>query len=42
LEDFIGYANALEIVECTDVLTEMARELGTAIASIKVHAVKKQ
>jgi SAM-dependent methyltransferase len=40
LEDFIGYANALEIVECTDVLTEMARELGTAIASIKVHAVK--
>ena len=40
VKDFIGYANALEIVECTDVLMEMARELGTAIASIKVHAVK--
>jgi arsenite methyltransferase len=41
VKDFIGYANALEIVECTDVLMEMARELGTAIASIKVQAVKK-
>jgi arsenite methyltransferase len=42
LKDFIGYANALDIVECTDVLMEMARELGTAIASIKVHAVKRK
>jgi arsenite methyltransferase len=42
VKDFIGYANALEIVECTDALMEMARELGTAIASIKVHAVKKE
>jgi len=42
VKDFIGYANALEIVECTDALMEMARELGTAIASIKVHAVKRK
>lgn len=40
VKDFIGYANALQIVESTDALMEMARELETAIASIKVHAVK--
>lgn len=42
VKDFIGYANALEIVESTDALLEMARELGTAIASIKVRAVKTE
>jgi SAM-dependent methyltransferase len=42
LKDFIGYANALEIVESTDALMEIARELETAIASIKVRAIKRK
>ena len=40
LKDFLGYANAVEIAGYSDALMEMARELETAIASIKVHAVK--
>jgi hypothetical protein len=40
LEDFIGYANAKEIIGCSDALMEIARKLEKAIASIKVHAVK--
>jgi ubiquinone/menaquinone biosynthesis C-methylase UbiE len=40
LRDFLGYANALEVQGCSDALMEMARELETAIASIKVQAVK--
>ena len=40
LEDFIGYANAKEIIGCSDTLMEIARKLEKAIASIKVHAVK--
>ncbi len=42
VKDFIGYANAVEIIGCSDTLMEMAREIGTAIASIKVHAIKKE
>ena len=42
VKDFIGYTNAIEVVGCSDALMEMARELGTAIASIKVHAVKTE
>lgn len=40
LKDFLGYANAVEIAGYSDALMEMARELETAIASIKVQAVK--
>jgi len=40
LRDFLGYANAVEVQGCSDALMEMARELETAIASIKVQAVK--
>ncbi|MFH1080877.1 MAG: arsenite methyltransferase [Pseudomonadota bacterium] len=42
VKDFIGYANAVEAVGCSEALMEMAGELGTAIASIKVHAVKTE
>jgi len=42
LRDFLGYANAVEVQGCSDALMEMARELETAIASIKVQAVKRK
>ena len=42
VKDFIGYANAIGVIGCSEALMEMARELGTAIASIKVHAVKRK
>jgi SAM-dependent methyltransferase len=40
LKDFLGYANVVQAGGDSDALMEMARQLETAIASIKVQAVK--
>jgi hypothetical protein len=42
LKDFIGYANIVGVHGCSEDLMQMARELETAISSIKIHAVKRK
>ena len=41
LNDFLGYANVVQAGGDSDALMEMARQLETAISSIKVRAIKK-